>query len=136
MLPRLIHPIPVRLRKPDRAVTLQDHNLREPIGQAYRMPEVRLLAQVWWGTDSREAAAEVGSTSSSDGYLLFRTHDLRERRFELGLGDRVSQIGDGAAAQATDLYVCGMTWMGHYPDQRGATLVKAWFEDRSPGKQR
>jgi hypothetical protein len=138
MRPSLIHPIPVYLRQIDRKLTaVQDDNLHEPVGQVRRPPApVRLYAQVSWGRDKDQEQAEGGRAGSADGYLLFRTSDLRAARVVLDVGDRVTQIGDGTAAQETDLYLVGFKWMGHYQDQHGASLVRAYFEDRTPSRVR
>lgn len=138
MRPNLIHPIPVFLRQSERELTaVQDDNLHEPVGQVRRpQSPIRLLAQVSWGKDEDQDAVEGGRAGSSDGYLLFRTSDLRSKHVTLAIGDRVTQIGDGNAAQQTDLYFVSFKWMGHYPDQRGASLVRAYFEDRSPSRER
>lgn len=137
MRPSLIHPIPVFLRKAERTLTaVQDDNLHEPVGQVRRpQAPTRLLAQVSWGKDQRQDQAQEGNSGSSDGYLLFRTSDLRAKHLAVEIGDRITQIGDGAAAQPMDLYVVALTWMGHYPDQHGASLVKAHFEDRRPSRE-
>lgn len=138
MRPTLIHPIAVFLRQVERDLTaVQDDNLHEPVGQVRRpQAPIRLMAQVSWGKDKDQTQTEGGPTGNSDGYLLFRTSDLRSKHVTLVEGDRITQIGEGAAAQQTDLYVTAFKWMGHYPDQRGATLVRAYFEDRSPSRER
>lgn len=137
MLPNLIHPIPVFLRKAAPSLTLQDDNLHEPIGQVLRdQAPTRLLAQISWGFDRKQEQEDAGATSSSDGYVLFRTRDLRAANWTLELGDQICQIGEGAAAQKDlGLYVVGLKWMGHYPDQHGASLVRAYFEDRRPSRK-
>jgi len=138
MRPNLIHPIPVYLRQAERELTaVQDDNLHEPVGQVRRpQAPTRLVAQVKWGLDQDQAAAEGGRRGSSDGYLLFRTADLRAKHITLAEGDCIVQIGEGNATQQTDLYITGFRWMGHYPDQRGASLVRAYFEDRAPSRMR
>jgi hypothetical protein len=136
VLPNLIHPVPVFLRKAEKALTaVQDDNLHEPVGQVRRQQApTRFLAQVSWGKDQRQDQVAGGAASASDGYLLFRPADLRGRHFEIEVGDCIVQIGEGNAARSTDLYVVALTWMGHYPDQNGASLVRAYFEDRSPSR--
>lgn len=136
--PRLLHPVPIFLRQIDRTFTAEyDDNLREPIGQARRKKKpVRLVAQMKIGdTDSPQASAG-GIIERSDGYALFRTQDLRDADIVVDRGDVIVQIGDKPNDRETDLYITKMQFMGHYPSAAGPTLVKAFFEDRHPSRQR
>lgn len=138
MKPNLLHPIPVYLSRVEKDFTaLQDANLHEPIGQVKRpQAPTKLYAQISWGMDKRISQGEGGALLDSDGYLLFRTSDLRDKYITLQIGDRIAQIGEEKAKQNVDLYLIAFKWMGHYPDQQGASLVKAYFEDRSPSRQK
>lgn len=136
--PRLLHPVPVYLRQIDRTFTAkQDTDIREPIGQARRRKKpTRLVAQIADGETDTVVASEGGTLKRSDGYLLFRTADLRGARVTLQEGDRIVQIGDQPNDREVDLYLTRFKFIGHYPRARGATLVKAFYNDRHPSRQR
>lgn len=135
--PRLIHPIPVFIRKIQRSITLQDDSARAPRGQARRKQKpIRLLAQVKIGDTDNPAATPGGVTESSEGYLLFRTFDLNAQRTTIDRGDEIVQIGEGDNARAVDYYITKLQHRGHYPQWKGNTLVKAFFTDLKPSRQR
>lgn len=135
VLPNLIHPIPVEIETLSRAETFVDDDYREPIQDAARGARTVVRGQIKWGADDQVAPSAVGAESSSDGYVLFRTVDLRAAGIPIvKQGDRFVRIGAGANAIPVDVYVVKVVPMGHYPDQGGATLVKAYFKDRMPAK--
>lgn len=138
--PRLIHPVPVYIRKIDRAQTAEwDDNLHEPIGEVRRdeVP-IKLHAQHQPNEEStpRVSFAAGGVILESDGYLLFRTSDLRDADVELEDGDRVVQMGDPPNDREVDFYLGKMKPMGHYPQHGGATLIRAYYADREPSRHR
>jgi hypothetical protein len=136
-IPTLIHPISVYLRKSDKTNTaVMDSLLHEPVGQVRRETSIKLRAQVLWGLDHTQQPSDMTVAASSDGYLLFLTADLVAAHVTLNIGDRIIKIGEGAVALDVDLYIVSFRWMGHYPGQRGPTLVRAYFADRSPSRQR
>lgn len=135
MLPRLLHPIAVEIEPLNRAESIVDPDFQEPVQQASRGPRVTAPAQVQWGLDEELRATLQGAEQGSDGYLLFRTIDLRALSVTLHQGDRFVSIGVGANKIDADLYVTALRYNGHYQDQGGATLVKAFFKDRFPSKQ-
>jgi hypothetical protein len=136
--PNLIHPIPVFIRKAEKSLTaVQDHNLHEPVGQVRRpQAPTRLLAQISWGLDNNITQEMLGISGSCDGYVLFRTSDLRAKHFAIEVSDLIVQLGEDSALQHVDLYISSLKWMGHYPDQHGSSLVRAYFQDRGPARQR
>jgi hypothetical protein len=135
--PNLLHKTPVYIRQIDRSFTVMDDNLREPIGQVRREKKpIKLIAQVKIGDTDDPDASEGGVTERSAGYLLFRTQDLRAAEVELQRGDRVVQIGDPPNDRETDYYLTKFQWRGHYPEHGGPTLLKAFFADRKPSRQR
>lgn len=135
--PRLLHPVPVYIRQIDREQTPQDDRARSPKGQARRKQKpIKLRAQVKIGDTDNPKASPGGVIESSDGYLLFLTVDLRAARVLIDRGDRVVQIGDGKAARDVDYYITKVQHRGHYPGQKGPTLLKAFFTDRHPSRQR
>lgn len=136
--PRLLHPIPVYVRKKDTDFTaVYDHNLKEPIGQVRREQKpVKLVAQIQEGLTNRARAELGGVSENSDGYVLFRTSDLRDKRIEIERGDRIVQIGEEPNERETDYYVISLKYMGHYQSAKGATLLRAYYEDRQPSRVR
>lgn len=136
MLPRLMHPVPVEVEKLQRAVAPMDPDYAEPTQQAVRGPRITVPGQVKWGMDERLRATLTGAEQESEGYILFRRTDLRRvGLIEIAQNDRFTAIGTGLNLVEVDLYVVGLRYEGHYPDQGGPALVKAFFKDRFPSKQ-
>lgn len=136
MLPNLLHPVPVTIKQLSRAASVVDPDYQEPVQQAVLGPAVVAPGQVKWGMDERLRASLIGPEQESEGYILFRRIDLRALGIaELKQNDRIVAIGVGPNARAVDLYITGLRFEGHYPDQGGAALVKAFFRDRNPSKQ-
>jgi hypothetical protein len=135
---RLLHPVAVYLRKSDKEQTaVMDDRLHEPVGQVRRdRKPIKLVAQINDGRTKDPAASSGGVVESSDGYLLFRTKDLRAARVEVERGDRIVQIGDPPNDHEVDYYITKLKYMGHYPDKSGASLVRAYYEDREPSRHR
>lgn len=136
MLPRLIHPIPIVIERISTAKTVYDEDYREPVQNTARLAPVTCPGQVAWNSDKAERPTELGPEEGSDGYVLFRRCDLRA----LGVativrGDRFTKFGAGANEIDVDVYVTRVKYEGHYPDQGGATLLKAFFRDRQPSAQ-
>jgi hypothetical protein len=134
---RLLHPVVVFLRKADRENTaLMDDALHEPVGQVRRAQKpIKLRAQIKDGKTEDARPSFGGVVMESDGYLLFLLKDLNRDHIMIEIGDRVVQIGEGANARETDLYVVKLQHLGHYPGS-GPNLLKAFFEDRHPSRQR
>jgi hypothetical protein len=131
MIPNLLHPVPISVEKIDRASTYYDPDAREPIQQAARATTVVVQGQVNWGTQKGLEPAKAGPREGATGYVLFRRVDLDAAGVTLEDNDRFAKLGD----VETDVYVDRLEWEGHYPDQGGPTLVKAYFSDRQPAKQ-
>jgi hypothetical protein len=135
---RLIHPIPVYLRQIDRDETPEyDENLREPIGQVEReLDPIRLMAQIKHEKQKDPISTSSGVVLESDGYLLFRTVDLRTAGVVIARGDRIVQMGDPPNDIETDYYILGFVPIVHLPRGRGSMMRKAMFEDREPSRRR
>ncbi len=119
-----------------RTTSVMDADYQEPVQQAVRGPRITCPGQVNWSMDDRTRASLIGAERESEGYVLFRRRDLRALGIaELQQGDRIVSMGAGANARAVDVYIVGLRFEGHYPDQGGPALVKAFFKDRSPSKQ-
>lgn len=132
VLPNLIHPIPIQVSQLDTSGTLYDDEAREPIQQATHSSVVTLPGQVKYGS-SREASFHLGGIRENErGYVLFRQVDLDAQSVTLKINDRIVKIGQ--IDQNAD--ITRLEPMGHYPDQSGASLIRAYFSDRAPSKQR
>lgn len=130
-LPNLVHPVPIRVQRENKASTFVDEDFREPVQQAARQTEFTVGGQVLWGRASNVAAGRGGPQEEYDGYILFRYVDLERLGQEIKRGDRFARIGK----INTDVYVIYLLPCGHYGDQSGATMVKAYFRDRTPSRQ-
>lgn len=138
MQPNLLNPVPVYLRKKQVEQTaLYDPNLTEPVGQVARpQAPVRLLAQVSSKGEDDPQPDAGGIVQRSDGYLVFRTADLRAARITIEDGDQIVRIGDGAYGRDVNYYVTRLAHRGHYSDAAGATLLKAYYQDRQPSRSK
>lgn len=130
VLPRLIHPINITISRQDVVDTYFDEDAREPIQQSARYYSVIIPGQVEWVDTVNDEASKAGLVEKASGYVLFRKLDLDAASFTVKINDRISQIGH----EDTDLYIDRLEWCGHYPDQDGASLLKAFFADRGPSR--
>lgn len=130
-IPKLIHPCNISIGRIDRSVTLYDEDAREPLQQAARLVSVTVPGQVSWADTLRMETGKGGVIYNAQGYVLFRKADLDLAGFVVQINDRISKMGH----VETDVYVERLEWVGHYPDQNGPTLLKAYFSDRLPSKQ-
>jgi len=130
-IPNLLHPVPCVIEKINREDTKMDEDAREPIQQAARDTAVTVPGQVNWGTQKGLEPQKAGPREGATGYVLFRHVDLVAAGIALEDNDRFAKLGN----VETDVYVDRLEHEGHYPDQSGPTLVKAYFSDRQPAKQ-
>lgn len=131
MLPNLIHPVDVHIEQLDKASTVYDDDFREPVQQAAHAVVKYLKGQVSWGESKQLGTTAAGVEENAAGYVLFRYIDLEKAGVTLKLNDKIVKLGK----IATDLYITKIAPCGHYQDQGGATLVKAYFMDRQPSRQ-
>lgn len=129
--PRLLHPVPVELEQIDKPGTVYDEDGREPVQQAARRAAVRLPAQLKFDDSETLRPTTTGPTSGADGYALFRMKDLKTAGITLRIGDRLRLAGD----VPLDVYIDRLQPIGHLP-RWNSTLVRAYFSDRQPAKQR
>lgn len=142
VLPRLIHPIPCVIEQIDRANTLMDPDAREPIQQAARTAAFTVPGQPKYeaapggpGAIANLNMDPQGPSDTAVGYVLFRVYDLENHP----LGPITLQKGDRITMQGwivEEVYIIRLQPRGHYSDQNGASLIKAWFTDRLPSKER
>lgn len=135
VLPNLIHPVPITISQIDRDNTVVDAGYGEEYEVVAREASVSCPGQVKWGASDRYRPSDIGPEEGEDGYVLFRNVDLRARGIaSIVRGDRFLSLGGSPNAIATDVYVVRVRFEGHYPDQNGPALLKAFFSDRQPVK--
>jgi len=148
MLPNLIHPLPVTVRRRSNSSTLFDPVAREPVRQLWKAgqgpglgTELELEAQVHFGDGFiKKPTLDPGAPrEASKGYLLFRLVDLVAAgvatdngdgtvEFGLARGDLIVRVG----RRRTKLYILYFKDAAGYPDQDGCTLLEVDFGDRQP----
>lgn len=131
-LPNLIHPIDITLEQLDTAATIFDPDAREPLQAAARSTSVLLKGQPRWSSQKQLEVAGFGPADQVRGYVLFRYVDLNALSIVLKKNDRIIMQGQ----LVDEVYIVRIEPMAHYPDQNGASLLKAWFTDRLPAKER
>lgn len=132
VLPNLLHPTQITIEQISRSTTIYDLDAREPVQHAARKTTVVVPGQVNWGTQNTLRLDDAGATGTDRGYVLFRKVDLDGASVTLEVGDRMTMQGHFIE----EVYITGFEPLGHYPDQDGWSLLKAFFTDRLPSKQR
>lgn len=136
MLPRLLNPVKVQIKKSEKSETFYDDDLREPIGQVTRANvPITVWAQIKTVDDDNPQASVGGPLETTRGYILVKSSDLKKLRFTLDRGDQIIKIGEGDFARNTNYYITKFQHRGHYQSAGGNTLIKAWFADRHPSRQ-
>ena len=136
VLPNLIHPIDIEIQQISRSTTIVDPDFDEPVENVARAPTITCKGQVKWEDDDQQRPTKIGSDSGTEGYMLFRRIDLRNKGIPtLNQGDRFISIGSGANKVPIDVFVVKLKYIGGYTDRKGSTMVKAFFRDRHPAKQ-
>lgn len=132
-MPNLLHPVPVSIQTHNTSSTQYDEDFREPVQQTVKSSSQTVEGQVKWANSEEIKVTIGGVQKKADGYVLFRYIDLSAAAtpITLKVNDRLISI-DG---ENTDVYIMKLTPCGHYPGL-GKTMVKAFFEDRQPAKQR
>lgn len=125
--PRLIHPVRIVVEPAVVAQTFFDEDAREPVQHLKRSATIDLPGQVSWGESAGLEDTPGGAVLASDGYVLFLKEDLDRVSLDPKINDRIKKIG----WDNVDLYLVRLQWIGHYPDMNGATMLRAWFRDRS-----
>ncbi len=127
VIPNLQHPVPIDVVSLDLANTIQDDDHRETVQQTATTTTLGVPGQVKWYAEEMEIDAG-GRKVKATGYILFRYLDLTARSVTLKFNSRFTKIGNITCL----VYVVNLAPLGHYPDQGGATMVKAFFHDRQP----
>lgn len=145
VLPNLIHPVSCTLKINNRAGTRMDPDTREPIQRIAYKGEITLPGQVTNSIRKKDVDMERGGRNEREtGYVLFRTIDLDEQLKTIGssyeewangsngaVNDRILRVGN----QSLNAYITRLEPIGHYSDQGGATLVRAFYTDRAPARK-
>ncbi len=129
-VPRLLHPVKIVIEQLDESNTIYDEDTREPIKQSTRVLRDPIDGQVAWEIKDNVVLTEGGTRLDAKGYILFRYIDLNRENIILAKQDKIIKIG----WQEVNLYIVAFKPAGHYTDQGGATMVKAYFSDRAPSR--
>lgn len=137
VLPRLIHPVDVKVERLIRSELVMDNDAREPFHgpRTTTAESYTIKAQVKWSAKDDLDPSGGGSLERSVGYILVRLVDMDSILgvgVRLKRGDRITEIG---VQTGLDLYIVKEAPAGHYPDQSGQSLIKYHFEDRHPVQQ-
>jgi hypothetical protein len=130
VLPTLIHPIWITIQRADKAATVYDDDVREPI-RSVKREEVLIQAQVTWRQVADPRFEAYGLAEDVRGYLLFRVTDLAAKPYTPARGDMITKLG----TRDTQLFLLQSSDAGHYPDQNGASLVRWYWGERRPSAQ-
>ena len=128
--PKLIHPVPVTVRKFAWDKTGWDDKAREPIGHAVRDRAVVLSGQVKYKSIEEPTPEFAGVRRESKGYVIFRYIDLEAAGVTLERGDKITKIGNRNVTYFVEYFEDA----AHYPDLQGAAFLQVWFVDRDPGE--
>jgi hypothetical protein len=128
-IPNLKHPVPINIESVDQGETIYDDNHREPVQQSVVTQINSVPGQIKWFKEEMEIDTG-GRKVLATGYVLFRYVDLASHSLNLKFNCRFTKLGNESAL----VFVVGLTPIAHYPDQGGATMVKAFFNDRQPAK--
>lgn len=128
--PNLIHPIEITLERRDLVNTIYDEDTREPVRQLARKTQTPINAQILWEFADDPNPNPAGIKLGERGYFLVKTRDMRDAGLTIKQGDRTI-LQDPITLEDIPVYVTRTRPMGHYPGL-GATLLRAYFEDRSP----
>lgn len=131
MIPSLLHPVPVVIAGKSTETSDFDEDAREPIGNPDQEDDKTIDGQVKWRGQFDVEEEIAGVEENAAGYVLFRYVDLAAAGHVLETFDQIKKIG----TVDTDVYVIRLAPIGHYPDQSGPTMVKAYFADRQPARQ-
>lgn len=135
MIPNLIHPTPITMQQIMRGAAVEDPDYRELVQTAVYGAAVIVPGQVKWKSSQAFRLERGGTLDGSDGYVLFRIVDLQAAGItELHINDKITQFGTGANAIQRQVYIVMLEPNGHYPDNGGATMVKAYVKDRQPAR--
>lgn len=129
--PNLIHPIPIVIQQLSKGSTMYDPDFREPIQQSSRAATVTIKGQVKWVDAQMLVVSEGGPREEASGYVTFRYRDLAAKSVVLQLNDKFLKIGNIEG----EFFIVRIHPQGHYTENGGATMLRAYFLDRQPSRQ-
>ncbi len=129
VLPRLIHPVSVTIETIDKTRTLYDPTTRSVVGQPLRTL-VTIKAQLNNRRHDQVAMDPGGREMESDGYVLARLRDLERAGVTIEIGDKITKLG----RRDVVYFITRKEFKAGYTDQDGQTLVRFYYNDRSPTK--
>lgn len=129
VLPRLLHPVNVVIEKTDTTKTITDPRSRSVIGQPLRT-KVTIRAQLSNKRHDQLSMDPGGRETGHEGYILARVRDLEAASIEIGIGDRIVKMG----RREVVYYITRKEFKAGYSDQNGHTLIRFYYNDRSPVK--
>jgi hypothetical protein len=130
VMPNLLHPVNIQIEKWVIAGTIYDDDVREPIKQSKRNMVFTVPGQVSWDSEDLVIVDAAGTRLNASGYVLFRYVDLNRVSLILDHQDCIKKIG----WHDVNVYIIKLEPVGHYSDQNGASMVKAFFSDRVPSR--
>lgn len=135
-LPNLLHPIQTDFQSFEPQATIQDSGYQEPVQTTTYSAPWTVPGQWKWFSSRELAMQKYGAEENEDGYVLVRPVDLRAIGKSIQRGDRIIGYGAGASRINLDVYIVRIRPEGHYPDIQGSGLLKAFFSDRQPERQK
>lgn len=133
MTPNLQHPVLITWVPFIRGAAEEDSGYRELVQGPTYGSAISCQGQVLWGTSQGFNLTRIGTQDDSDGYVVFRTIDLRMIGATLHINDKITTFGQGPNQLQREVYIIRLEPFGHYPATMfGATFIKAFFKDRQP----
>lgn len=129
VLPRLIHPVYVVIEQRDDANSIRDDDLGIVIGEPLRST-VTIRAQLANKRHDRLTMDPGGRETEADGYVLARVRDLDNAGITIKVGDKIVKMG----RRDVVYYITRLEYKAGYTDQGGHTLIRFFYNDRSPVK--
>jgi hypothetical protein len=135
-VPNLINFVDVTVEQIDKAATIYDPDSREPIQSAARAVPFTIKGRPKWLSSKELQVMDQGAADQARGYVLFRVVDLVAQGVTIAIGDRVTVVGVAPGVTDQEVYITRLQPTAYWADQGGHTLLKAWFTDREPSKER
>ena len=139
MLPRLLHPLGIRVIPVDYDATKYDTNANEAIQNVSQRTPIEIRGQIEFRRTLSDGSADLsmhdtGFLADENGYVLFHRRDLDRMSFMPKLNDRIVTLASNRRwSVELDGYIKRIKHEGHYP-RFGNCFVKCWFGDRKPAR--
>lgn len=129
VLPRLLHPVTIIVETKDASRTITDSRSRSVVGQPLRK-RVSFKGQLSNKRHDQIGMNPGGRETGGEGYILVRLVDLERAGIEVDIGDKIIKMG----RRDVKYYVTRLEYKAGYSDQDGHSLVRFFYNDRSPVK--